>query len=60
MKKKKYHTVGTVPKPNRNITKTGKFDTPNIYVKQVARLNYYLSPYPPLSEMMWVMHVFKV
>jgi len=30
MKKKKYHTVRTVPKSNRKIVKRGKIDTPNI------------------------------
>ena len=29
MKKKTYHTVGTVPKSNRKIVKRGKIDTPN-------------------------------
>ena len=27
MKKKKYHTVGTVPKSNRKIVERGKMDT---------------------------------
>jgi hypothetical protein len=29
MKKKKYHTVRTVPKSNRTIVEIGKIDTPN-------------------------------
>jgi hypothetical protein len=32
MKKKKYHTVGTVPKSNRTIVEKGKTDTPDAQV----------------------------
>ena len=28
-KKKPYHTVGTVPNPNRKLTERDKIDTPN-------------------------------
>jgi hypothetical protein len=27
-----YHTVGTIPKSNRNIAEKGKIDTPNTYI----------------------------
>jgi hypothetical protein len=29
---KKYHTVGTVPKPNRKIVERGKINTPNTLI----------------------------
>jgi len=32
MKKKKYHTVGTVPKSNRTMVEKGKTDTPDAQV----------------------------
>ena len=32
MKNKKYHTVGTVPKPNRKIEESSKIDTSNTQI----------------------------
>ena len=31
-KNKKYHIIGTVPKCNRKIVETGKFNTPNTHI----------------------------
>jgi len=32
MKNKEYHSVGTVPKSNRDIVERGKLDTTNTYI----------------------------
>jgi len=33
MKKKKYHTVGTIPKSDRKIVERGKMDTPSTQIQ---------------------------
>jgi len=32
MENQKYHTVGTVPKSNKNIIERGEIDTPNTHI----------------------------
>jgi hypothetical protein len=54
MKKKKYHTVGKIPKSNFKIVERGKIDTPNL---QIHDLSLFLlgtvlwAQTSPLSEM---------
>ena len=36
LKNKKYHTVGTIPKSNRNIAERGKNDSPNTQIHDRA------------------------